>query len=180
MLRTITLFVTLFVALPMQAAVIGYNFSWEGNGGYSVEGMFSFDDSSVGLVADETELVTFMAEAFDPQGMSLGIRDLTNPGDFFNFNFEIASQSILQSGLPFTETGLTIGDYSGPWLLIATSACIFDTVQLLANVDCNNLLDENEVGSVLSSLKSQVPLPAAAWLFGSALLGLGVIKRKKG
>lgn len=26
---------------------------------------------------------------------------------------------------------------------------------------------------------SQVPLPAAAWLFGSALLGLGVIKRRK-
>lgn len=26
---------------------------------------------------------------------------------------------------------------------------------------------------------SQVPLPAAAWLFGSALLGLGVVKRRK-
>jgi hypothetical protein len=26
---------------------------------------------------------------------------------------------------------------------------------------------------------SEVPIPAAAWLFGSALLGLGVIKRKK-
>ena len=26
---------------------------------------------------------------------------------------------------------------------------------------------------------ASVPLPAAAWLFGSALLGLGVIKRKK-
>ena len=26
---------------------------------------------------------------------------------------------------------------------------------------------------------SEVPLPAAAWLFGSALLGLGAIKRKK-
>jgi hypothetical protein len=26
---------------------------------------------------------------------------------------------------------------------------------------------------------SPVPVPAAAWLFGSALLGLGVIKRKK-
>lgn len=28
-------------------------------------------------------------------------------------------------------------------------------------------------------IMSPVPLPAAAWLFGSALLGLGVIKRKK-
>ena len=26
---------------------------------------------------------------------------------------------------------------------------------------------------------SAVPIPAAAWLFGSALLGLGVLKRKK-
>jgi hypothetical protein len=30
-----------------------------------------------------------------------------------------------------------------------------------------------------STLPPEVPLPAAAWLFGSALLGLGVVKRKK-
>ena len=34
-------------------------------------------------------------------------------------------------------------------------------------------------GGVAYITPSQVPIPAAAWLFGSALLGLGVVKRKK-
>jgi hypothetical protein len=32
---------------------------------------------------------------------------------------------------------------------------------------------------IVSGSVSTVPIPAAAWLFGSALLGLGVLKRKK-
>ena len=32
---------------------------------------------------------------------------------------------------------------------------------------------------IVSGSVSTVPIPAAAWLFGSALLGLGVVKRKK-
>jgi hypothetical protein len=37
---------------------------------------------------------------------------------------------------------------------------------------------EHEFTYVVATV-SNVPLPAAAWLFGSALIGLGVIKRKK-
>ena len=38
---------------------------------------------------------------------------------------------------------------------------------------------EYEVSLVSGSLVSEVPIPAAVWLFGSALLGLGAIKRRK-
>jgi len=38
----------------------------------------------------------------------------------------------------------------------------------------------NTVGGALAfQLDGEVPIPAAAWLFGSALLGLGALKRKK-
>lgn len=39
--------------------------------------------------------------------------------------------------------------------------------------------DQWSVWEIASVTLSQVPLPAAAWLFGSALLGLGALKRKK-
>ncbi len=35
------------------------------------------------------------------------------------------------------------------------------------------------LATTISGTVSAVPVPAAAWLFGSALLGLGVVKRKK-
>ena len=35
-------------------------------------------------------------------------------------------------------------------------------------------------GTYVVERVSPVPIPAAAWLFGSALLGLGALKRKKG
>jgi hypothetical protein len=41
----------------------------------------------------------------------------------------------------------------------------------------DDILTDNRDGVSLSV--AAVPLPAAAWLFGSALLGLGVIKRRK-
>ena len=40
-------------------------------------------------------------------------------------------------------------------------------------------IQKNDHVSLASNRVAAVPLPASAWLFGSALLGLGVIKRKK-
>jgi hypothetical protein len=165
-------------SLPIHAAQLGYSLSWEGTGGYSVEGMFSFDDTLVGAVVDETELSTFTSEAFDPSGVSLGINQLSNLGTFFSFNFDIASQTILQSGWPFGDTGLAIGGLSSPWILVAISGCSGIGVALVAGPECTTDLDESAAGAILASPMSTVPVPAAAWLFGSALLGLGAIKRK--
>jgi hypothetical protein len=45
------------------------------------------------------------------------------------------------------------------------------------------LTDAQEIGAPVgvagATFASAVPVPAAAWLFGSALLGLGVVRRKK-
>jgi len=49
--------------------------------------------------------------------------------------------------------------------------------QLIALTNPGPLDGVGIVGS--DFVASAVPVPAAAWLFGSALLGLGVVRRKK-
>ena len=61
------------------------------------------------------------------------------------------------------------------------SATISDTAKadLLAGLWYLNIHSTTSPGGEIRGQVQVVPLPAAAWLFGSALLGLGVIKRKK-
>lgn len=109
--------ISLLYITTSQAVVISYDIHWEGENGYTVVGMFSFDDSVVGLVAEESELISFMATAIDPfgnaaivpAGNAFKTYDLTNQDSFFNFNFELASETILQSGFTTSSTGFFIG-----------------------------------------------------------------------
>lgn len=101
--------ISLLYITTSQAVVISYDIHWEGENGYTVVGMFSFDDSVVGLVAEESELISFMATAIDPFGNAFKTYDLTNQDSFFNFNFELASETILQSGFTTSSTGFLIG-----------------------------------------------------------------------
>ena len=60
--------------------------------------------------------------------------------------------------------------------------------EALSNVDVGVTVDyrngtvkdfEGRIGGVRGTAKSVVPIPAAAWLFGSALAGLGWIRRRQ-
>ncbi len=58
--------------------------------------------------------------------------------------------------------------------IVANDMPQISMIQLDASGDNKWGIDNIEFGGV-----SAVPIPAAAWLFGSALLGLGVVKRRK-
>jgi len=61
----------------------------------------------------------------------------------------------------------------------ATSSVIFNEQTVIQDINSQVIGYANGVGIVGSTLvASAVPVPAAAWLFGSALLGLGVLRRK--
>ena len=60
-----------------------------------------------------------------------------------------ASFPVVQSGVTLIEDGYVYGD-----------------------------LDIYQIFDIVTLTPSAVPIPAAAWLFGSALLGLGLVKRK--
>ena len=55
----------------------------------------------------------------------------------------------------------------------------FNNVQFCGQVVSDQVNFQNTSGSGCTFDTAAVPVPAAAWLFGSALLGLAVVKRKK-
>jgi hypothetical protein len=66
----------------------------------------------------------------------------------------------------------TMGDTSRQGILVRER-------HVVSGVDTNLNSFTSYTGALEIASVSAVPLPAAAWLFGSALLGLGVVKRKK-
>ena len=94
----------------------------------------------------------------------------------------------------FGGLGLLDSATSRDWVLLNgcdTTNCAASTVAMsfefqfdLAIIDEDAFLAAIEDDGIVFHLSperriSEVPLPAAAWLFGSALLGLGAIKRRK-
>jgi hypothetical protein len=57
--------VTLLVTLPTLSHAIAFNIDWTGANGYTMTGMFSYDDSLINSGAiDETDIDTLMIEGF--------------------------------------------------------------------------------------------------------------------
>jgi hypothetical protein len=105
---------------------------------------------------DETMTVTF------DQRVKLDAIDLTSWQDLFD-NMTITSNE---------GYSMTFGNSDGFFSQI-------DTFAIGQNLT-SFTLSANYGGAFLNAVQiSQVPLPAAAWLFGSALLGLGAIKRRQ-
>ena len=87
----------------------------------------------------------------------------------------------IESGSPFSW-GRYVGEGSsaGPWASVKSAG--IDSTYLIFNSDYYNLNSPHIFSGVflVRDHVSPVPLPAAVWLFGSALIGAGVIgKRRK-
>lgn len=82
--------------------------------------------------------------------------------------------------LPSQNAGveLDIGVGSNPAVGSATLTSSQEA-DLLAGLWYVNIHSTTSLGGEIRGQVNVVPLPAAAWLFGSALLGLGVFKRRK-
>ncbi len=100
---------TVLISTSANATIIEYDMFWQGDAGYTVTGMFSFDDAVVATQVDQSDLLSFMATAHNPGGVSLKTYNLTNQNALFNFNFDIGTQAILQSGFTTSATGFLIG-----------------------------------------------------------------------
>lgn len=88
--------------LAPSAWAVTFNFSWEGDAGYRVEGQFSFDETTAPPVITETglgptnHLESLTVEFFDPGGSSLQISENVVNGVsnyfFLTFSFDTATQ----------------------------------------------------------------------------------------
>lgn len=90
--------------------------------------------------------------------------------DFGDVNpFDVLRMSIVDSGLNLVA-GLSGGGAAGEWSTTFAGSAGAYRVSLVAIPD---------VVSLFGAEVRMVPIPAAVWLFGSALLGLSVVARRR-
>jgi len=98
-----------FNASKADAAM--FNLNWQGSGGYSATGSFSFDDALQGQLITKNELDSLNISFFDASNTLLQSFNYANPASDteFNFNFNSATGTILQSGAYASPTGVDLG-----------------------------------------------------------------------
>ena len=101
-------------------------------------------------------------------------------------NAIVAIQAFLDGASFGANAEGSLGDadangFSNSYLVSGTSGLAFNQQQAGLNPTTNlqPVGDDAAISGSTFSNASAVPVPAAAWLFGSALLGLGVVRRKK-
>jgi hypothetical protein len=110
---------------------------------------------------------TFMLDGETPNGTFSGTSSILDPDDLF-YNILASDEFSVSVGQTVTIGGISI--FSNPGLVAINTA--FDQTAVLWDGVSNAL-------SASTSL-NPIPLPAAVWLFGSGLIGLvGVARRKK-
>jgi hypothetical protein len=105
--------ITFLACLQGTLSAQAITFNWLGDGSYSATGDFSFNDANNDGFARKDEFTTFNITFKDSSSTTLASYDLnylqtTTPA--FNFNYNIASNLVLQSGNSYTPDGFSIGD----------------------------------------------------------------------
>lgn len=168
----------------------GSNFAFEGGGG-------SIFDATAGYIEiDNTSAVWggVVVANDDPLGIELSTFGLSG-GDTIDVQFDMRCESgpCANGGVKvesWDEVGPGALDFSADnffavgsaWQTFSFSynlnAAATRTKIVLLGIDNTSVYQFDNIG-VANAVTSPVPVPAAAWLFGSALLGLGAARRNK-
>lgn len=175
--------------VPVSAQAYYVGIEWTGTAGYSLAGFFSYSNSLINTGAiDETDLQSFSIEVF-LDNVSLGTWDMSQgstyvesgnlfPEDYFNFNYDTTAQAFIVGGLRASDQGQV-------WNFRGDFGVGFESGQQNQKISVGSTkYDESEVLTSNSTLvvtsTSAVPVPPAAYLFTTGLLGLvGVARRKR-
>jgi hypothetical protein len=174
----------LSVAIAQQAQAISFNFDWQGDGGYSATGMFSYDETTAPTIISESgdgatnNLESLMVSFFDPSGnllqSSSTVTDGVSESGFFQFNFDTSDQTLFGTFNVGGGTGV-IGElfFFGE---VGTSLELRQDVDQMGQSD---LLDQNS-GEITVSAKTSVPEPASVLgILAFGAMGAGSILKKK-
>jgi hypothetical protein len=99
--------------------------------------------------------------------------------DFKTVNYTLYEDAEDTQALGSWVLGAIVGTWSRTDVNVGTTPAYFASLVANAHYVLKLELDSSSHAFTSSTQISAVPLPAAAWLFGSALLGLGAMRRKQ-
>ena len=163
---------------------------------YTLEGSFIQNNSLYSSYYDSLNFSMGMNSIFDPSytggaGGTLSFFISSTPGDWtfaFHSNFDATSNNISLSNNQYLDLSQPVY-FMAQYDIFGTEGDVFDINNLYLNISGyqdsygSSMYETSELElyntSVIPAL-APVPVPAAAWLFGSGLIGLvGVARRKK-
>ena len=173
----------LSVASGQEAQAISFNFDWQGDGGYSAKGMFSYDETTAPAIISETgagatnNLESLMVSFFDPSNNPLQSFNTVSNGvsesPFFNFNFDTSTQTLFGAFNVGGGTGVI-----GEQFFSGTIGSLFRLRQDVDQMGTSIELDRNS-GAITVTAKS-VPEPTSILgLLALGAMGAGSILKKK-
>ncbi|MFK5947234.1 MAG: VPLPA-CTERM sorting domain-containing protein [Methylococcales bacterium] len=132
----------------------------------SNDAVWAYDNSGLGWDADVYDALTWNSGA----NIELGLNTDTASIGLFSDLFPGFDRAVIYSANRFEPIPLAVGDTATGFefgtLWLSSPYVTFD--------QNNNVIDQGQTTHV-----SAVPVPAAAWLFGSGLVGLAGISRRK-
>jgi hypothetical protein len=202
-LKAFTLVSTLVFSASSYAATISYNFTGEVSGLYApIADAFSIGDSITGSFDVDTDSMTSSfnhSSRWDVDNLQVnigGYYDITGTngsmsissdstyGGSFNISFSNSSEPRVfgnpVNGLPIGYFDIQLDWFhdAGPLDYLSLPALVPLEEVSWDRSNINFPSDSERLSFEITSI-SQVPVPAAAWMFSTALLGLVGFKRKR-
>ncbi|MCP2728487.1 PEP-CTERM sorting domain-containing protein [Limnofasciculus baicalensis] len=180
---TAVTYAILSVASTQEAQAISFNFDWQGDGGYSAKGMFSYDETTAPTIISESgagatnNLESLMVSFFDPSNNPLqSFNTVSNGGSqssFFQFNFDTSTQTLFGAFNVGGGTGVM-----GEQFFSGTVGSLLRLRQDVDQMGTSIELDKNS-GAITVTAKS-VPEPTSILgLLALGAMGAGSILKKK-